>query len=133
MTIDELKSTIEQRTGIRSDLLQGKTPEEVISYARNLAEFAKPVAPASPIGADGQEKSPREIFGDWAQQTSFFGRNSDPDEGRSALHALDQIEASLSYPDIQDGGETQSTYTPKPKDQFVEWARSALAYNPYNL
>lgn len=134
MTLDELKSTIEQKTGIPASLLQGTEPNEVIAYAKNLAGFAKPSAPASPIGDDGQEKSSREIFGDWANQ-NFFGGRTEQDEGAGAIQALDQIEAELSkpYPAPPDGGEASHNFIkPSLRDQFVEWSRGALAYNPFN-
>ena len=135
MTLDELKSTIEQRTGIPASLLQGTEPNEVIAYAKNLASFAKPTAPASPIGADGQTKSARDMFGDWAQQTSFFGGRTENDEGTGAIQALDQIEAELSkpYPAPPDGGEAPHNFImQRARDMFVEWSRDALSYNPFN-
>ena len=134
MTIEELKNTIEQRTGIPANLLQGTEPKEVITYARNLAGFAKPSAPASPIGDDGQTKSARDTFADWVDQ-NFFGGREEPDEGAGAIQALDQIEAELSkpYPAPPDGGEASHNFIkPSLRDQFVEWSRDALAYNPFN-
>lgn len=134
MTLDELKSTIEQKTGIPASLLQGTEPKEVISYAKNLASFAKPTAPASPIRDDGQEKSARDIFSDWANQ-NYFGGRKEPDEGAGAIRALEQIEAELSkpYPAPPDGGEaTHNFIKQSARDIFSEWARDALAYNPFD-
>lgn len=134
MTIEELKNTIEQKTGIPASLLQGTGPNEVIAYAKNLANFAKPSVPASPIGDDSQQKSSRDTFADWANQ-NFFGGRVEPDEGAGVMQALDQIEAELSkpYPATPDGGEASHNFIkPSLRDQFVEWSRDALAYNPFN-
>lgn len=131
MTLDELKSTIEQKTGIPANLLQGTEPNEVIAYAKNLANFAKPAAPIS----DSQTKSVREIFSEWVESANGLGK-PDPEPGTGAIQALNQIEADLArpYPNVQDGGEIPPTFNkPSTRDQFLEWARSALAYNPYGL
>ena len=128
MTIEELKNAIEQRTGIPASLLQGTEPKDVIAYAKDLANFAKPAAPAAPIGGVGQEKSAREIFNDW-------WTNGDPEPGTEVIRALNQIEADFIslYPSVPDAGEQKDTFTPSLRDQFAEWAREALAYNPFDL
>lgn len=59
MTIEELKQTIEQRTGIPKTLLTGETAEEDIAQAKALLAFKKEHEAQRP------KKRTAEQFSDW--------------------------------------------------------------------
>lgn len=117
MDIEELKRTIETRTGVPASLLTAETQEEILAQARAVLNI-KPNQTAK------TEQSTREQFAEW------FGLQmggADPLQKDSAT-ALEEIENQFrSYPDLKDGGEPIAPPTkPSTKELFKEWITDVL-------
>ena len=131
MSMDELKQTIEQRTGVPAEFLHGETAEETIALARALLAYKRDVEKK----ADAlRTKSTREQFDEWF--SAEYGAE-EPQDGRT--EALAEIEeaariAGGGYPRIKDGGEIDHSTLPDSRptwQQFAEWFDNKTAFNPF--
>ena len=131
MIQSEIKQLVSQRTGIPENLLNGDTPEEVITRARAVLAYKKSVEAERP-------KDAREQFIDWCHATEkengYF--NAADDYIGGANRALDEISETLrveagGYPRIADGGEiAHGGFTPPPEEQFRDWLYAQTAFDP---
>ena len=121
MTIEEIKSAVEQKTGIPAALLYGTTEAEIFSYARQLAAFKGGAAPDAE-GSDSS-KTARDIFADYAAGIGLC-------EARQPESLIDRVESAIKeispeYPASKDGGEAQHAYNaPSTAVQFGDWFQS---------
>ena len=93
MTIEELKQTIEQRTGVPASFLTGETAEENIAQAKALLAYKREAQQQRP-------KTTAEQFSDWLggqleerdrQTAAAFGLNYEAPEKDPAGAALADI------------------------------------------
>lgn len=124
MTVEDVKKTIEQRTGVPAHLLTGETAEEAIAQAKALLAYRKEHEAQRP-------KHTREQFAEWMQAQQ--GTNSQ-DTTSAALAEIEEaarVEAG-GYPRTKDGGEVTGLPDARPaRDQFAEWMEKQMAFNPF--
>lgn len=123
MNIDELKTAIEQGTGVQASLLTGETSEEVIAQAKAFLAFKKE-------SEDRRPKSTAEQFGSWFNAVQGI---EEPDEAGAALASIQEAVrvAEGGYPRVPDGGTPQNIeYRQDPRDAFKEWFGDVSAYDP---
>lgn len=125
MNIDELKTAIEQGTGVPASLLTGETAEENIAQAKAFLAFKKESEAHSP-------KSTAEQFGAWFNAVQGI----EPQDTAGA--ALAEIQEAVrvaegGYPKVPDGGEPAGNMPdPRPnREKFAEWLGQASAFNPF--
>lgn len=126
MNLDELKQTIELKTGVPAEFLKGETVEENIAQAKAFIAYKKRVEAIRP-------KTPREQFADW------LGMETEEEQQDTASDTLDQIaeQARLDaggYPILRDGGSVNVNTGDgrSAREQFNEWIGQKTAFNPYN-
>ena len=137
MTLDELKQSIEQRTGVPASLLHGETAEENIAQAKALLAYKRECEQQRP-------KTTAERFAEWAgeqledrqRQTAealglHYEKSTNP-----AVAALEDIAErerveSGGYPNIKDGGELAGEPPAPALEKFANLVKSKLAYNPF--
>lgn len=123
MTLDEVKSAVEARTGVPADLLTGETIEENIARAKAILAYKR--------GCEQQRpKTTAEQFTRWMQETR--GEES-TDEATLALTALEEDLAE--YPIIRDSGTPYANGVGIPdhrstKEQFADFMAAQLAFDP---
>lgn len=134
MTIDEVKQTIEQRTGVPASLLTGETAEENIAQAKAILAYKREHEQQR-----GHEQPPakttREQFADW-----FNAQVGGADPHDTAGAALAEIEeaarvAAGGYPMTRDGGEVDGGKMPDgrtTREQFAGWFNNKTAFNPFS-
>lgn len=142
MTIEELKQTIAQRTGVPVSLLTGETIEENIAQAKALLAYKKESERQRP-------KTASEQFAAWAgeqmeekqQRTAeALGLQYTRPEKDPAGAALAEIEEALrvaggGYPVVRDGGQIDTSTMPdlRPaREQFADWINQQTAFDPFN-
>ena len=124
INLEELRQTIEERTGIPSKLLKGETCEEVIVSAKAMVAYKR----------EQEEQRPRsttEQFKEWI-------------DGREGIEAQDTAGAALAdieeavriagggYPRITDAGEVTGLSDPRnTQQQFSEWFNNKSALDPF--
>ena len=124
MSIEELRQTIEQRTGVPASLLNGETAEENIAQAKALLAFKREHAAA-------QARSSREQFAAW--YTAQIGEDPQ-DTAAAALADLEEAERAEAggYPRTQDGGEVTGIPDARPaREQFAAWLEQQAAFDPF--
>lgn len=124
MNIDELKTVIEQGTGIPASLLTGETAEENIAQAKALLAYRRESEASRP-------KSTREQFKEWLNASQGI---EEPDTAGAALEEIQEalrVEAG-GYPRVPDGGEPAGRLPdPRPaREQFAEWFAGKSAFDP---
>lgn len=141
MTIEELRSTIEQRTGVPASLLTGETAEENIAQAKAFLAYKREYEQQRP-------KSTAEQFSDWIggqleerdrQTAAAFGLQYTPPQTDPAGAALAEIEEAArveagGYPMVKDGGQIDTSNMPDPRparEQFADWLGQRTAFDPF--
>lgn len=125
MTVEDVKKTIEQRTGVPISVLTGETVDDVIESARAILEYRREQEQHRP-------KNTREQFAEWARDQ--YGETI-PDAESAAL---DKIAEAVrvdngGYPRVRDGGQIDISNMPDPRPtavQFEEWFRKKTAFDP---
>lgn len=124
MTLEDLKTEIEQRTGIPATILNGESAEELIAQAKALHAYRKQYKAEAP-------KDTRTLFAEWIKQTEG---EPETDPAGDALNGLEE-ELRISnggYPYMQDGGEVTNMPDPRtPAEQFGEWFSKQAAFDPF--
>lgn len=125
MNIDELKTAIEQGTGIPASLLTGETEEENIAQAKAFLAYKRESEAARP-------KSTREQFKEWLNASQGI---EEPDTAGAALEEIQEalrVEAG-GYPRVPDAGEPAGRLPdPRPtREQFAEYFGSVAAFDPF--
>lgn len=125
MNIDELKTAIEQGTGIPASLLTGETEEENIAQAKAFLAYKRESEATRP-------KSTREQFKEWLNASQGI---EEPDTAGAALEEIQEalrVEAG-GYPKVPDGGTPAGDFPdPRPnREKFAEWLGQASAFNPF--
>ena len=125
MDIDEIKRTIEQKTGVPAALLDGKTAAENIEKARHILSFKRQHEAEQP-------KNTREQFSEWLSNSLSGEEQKDV-----AAIELDNLAAAIrqensTAPVVFDGGEIDHTGIPDrtPQEAFETFIKNAVAYNP---
>jgi hypothetical protein len=124
INLEELKQTIEERTGIPSKLLKGENAEEIIVSAKALLTYRREQETQRP-------RSTAEQFKEWI-------------DGREGIEAQDTAGAALAdieeavriegggYPRITDAGEVTGLPDPRnTQQQFSEWFSNKSALDPF--
>ena len=141
MTIEELKQTIEQRTGVPASLLTGETAEENIAQAKAMLAYKREYEQQRP-------KTAAEQFSDWLggqleeknrQTAAAFGLHYEAPETDPAGAALADIAEAVrveggGYPMVKDGGQVDTSNMPDPRparEQFAEWLGQQTAFDPF--
>lgn len=139
MTIEELKQTIEQRTGVPASLLTGETAEENIAQAKAMLAYKREYEQQRP-------KTAAEQFSDWLggqleeknrQTAAAFGLHYETPEADPAGAALADIAEAVrveggGYPMTKDGGEVSNMPDPRPaREQFADWLGQQTAFDPF--
>ena len=141
MTIEELKQTIEQRTGVPASLLTGETAEENIAQAEAMLAYKREYEQQRP-------KTTAEQFSDWIggqleerdrQTAAAFGLHYEAPEADPAGAALADIAEAVrveggGYPMTRDGGEVDTSNMPDPRparEQFADWLGQQMAFDPF--
>lgn len=139
MTIEELKQTIEQRTGVPASLLTGETAEENVAQAKAMLAYKREYAQQRP-------KTAAEQFSDWLggqleeksrQTAAAFGLHYEAPETDPAGAALADIAEAVrvdggGYPMIRDGGEVTGLPDARPaREQFADWLKQQTAFDPF--
>ena len=141
MTIEELKQTIEQRTGVPASFLTGETAEENIAQAKAFLAYKREYEQQRP-------KSTAEQFSDWIggqleerdrQTAAAFGLHYEAPEKDPAGAALADIEEAVrveagGYPMVKDGGQIDTSNMPDPRparEQFADWLGQKTAFDPF--
>lgn len=127
MTIDELKQTIESKTGVPAAAIGGDTAPEVIQSARALLDFKMKHERQAP-------KSKQELFAGWLD-TTMGTHTAGQDPRQMELDALQEqarVEAG-GYPRVKDAGELD--YRRKldgvpNAEKFKEWFCNQIAEDP---
>ncbi len=123
MILDELKTIIEQKTGIPTDLLSGETAEDIISSARALLDLKRREEMK-------REKPTREQFAEWF--SAVQGEElSDPES--IALEKIAEVVRSDNggYPMPRDGGDVTDLPDMRPtREKFREWFEDKTAFDP---
>ena len=128
MSIEELKKTIEQRTGVPAAFLTGETAEENIAQAKALLAYSRERAQKQP-------QSTAEQFATWAGNQLGMDPQDEAGEALAAIEAQERAAARL-YPSTADGGEQHTGALPDSRparEQFAEWAGAKLAYDPFKV
>ena len=145
MTIEELKRTIEQHTGVPASLLTGETAEENIAQAKAMLAYK----------AEHEEherqrsRTIAEQFGEWIggqleerdrQTAAAFGLQYNAPEKDPAGAALAEIAEAVrvdggGYPMVNDGGNPYINGKEVPDarpahEQLAEWLNQKLAFDP---
>lgn len=125
MNIDELKTVIEQGTGIPASLLTGETAEENIAQAKALLAYRRESEASRP-------KSTREQFKEWLNASQGI---EEPDTAGAALEEIQEalrVEAG-GYPRVPDGGTPVGDFPdPRPaREQFAEYFGQIAAFDPF--
>ena len=122
MILNELKTVIEEKTGVPASLLTGKTAEEIISQARALLELKSKDEAERP-------KSTREQFAEWLSIKQ--GEVLDDPENAALAEIAEAVRVENGgYPVIPDGGEVTGLPDPRPAwQQFEEWFNQRTALN----
>ena len=141
MTIEELKQTIEQRTGVPASLLTGETAEENIAQAKAMLAYKREYEQQRP-------KTAAEQFSDWLggqleeknrQTAAAFGLHYEAPETDPAGAALADIAEAVrveggGYPMVKDGGQVDTSNMPDPRparEQFADWLGQQTAFAPF--
>lgn len=123
MTLEDLKTEIEQRTGIPATILNGESAEELIAHAKALHAYRKQHQADAP-------KDTKTLFAEWIRQTEG---EPETDPAGDALNGLEE-ELRISnggYPYMQDGGEARLGDTRSAKEKFAEWFGQKAAFDPF--
>lgn len=124
MTLEDLKTEIEQRTGIPATILNGESAEELIAHAKALHAYRKQHQAEAP-------KDTKTLFAEWIRQTEG---EPETDPAGDALNGLEE-ELRISnggYPYMQDGGEVTNLPDARtPAEQFGEWFSKQAAFDPF--
>lgn len=125
MNIDELKTAIEQGTGIPASLLTGETEEENIAQAKAFLAYKRESEATRP-------KSTREQFKEWLNASQGI---EEPDTAGAALEEIQEalrVEAG-GYPKVPDGGTPAGDFPdPRPaREQFAEYFGQIAAFDPF--
>ncbi len=125
MTIDELKQTIEQRTGVPASFLTGETAEENIAQAKALLAYKRESQTQT------QPKSNAQKFAEWLGAQA----GAEPqDEASAALADVEEAARAEAggYPLMNDGGEVTGLPDARPaREQFSDWWGQQTAFNPF--
>lgn len=141
MTIEELKQTIEQRTGVPASLLTGETAEENIAQAKAMLAYKREYEQQRP-------KTAAEQFSDWLggqleeknrQTAAAFGLHYEAPEADPAGAALADIAEAVrveggGYPMVKDGGQVDTSNMPDPRparEQFADWLGQQTTFDPF--
>ena len=113
MNIDELKQTIEQRTGVPADLLSGGSVPEIIKQAEDLLSLKQ----SHEVQRD---KTTKEQFGEWLRASQGIEKQ---DAASAALSDIKETvrTASGGYPMPYDGGEVTGMPKDTAREQFAAW------------
>lgn len=113
MNIDELKQTIEQRTGVPADLLSGGSEPEIIRQAEDLLSFKQ----SHEVKRD---KTTKEQFGEWLRASQGIEKQ---DAASAALSDIKETVKTASgvYPVVRDGGEVAGMPKYTTREQFAAW------------
>lgn len=113
MTLEELKQTIEQNTGIPAYLLTGETTEENIAQAKALLAYRSEA-----------RSNPKDAFIDW-----YSGERYRANAALADIEAA-TIEPDNSYPRVRDGGSVGAPDPRSTRDKFAEWFNNVSAFDP---
>lgn len=134
--MDELKAYIESVTGVPAALMNGTTPEEIITSARALLAF-KQTAPES---ENAPGKTPAELFAGWLNALEGNApAETEADKARAELDKLAEMvrTARGGYPYTADPGEANAPADQDagktPAELFAEWAQTKTEFNPAKL
>jgi len=124
--IDSLKAEINRRTGVPVSLLDGNTPEEILTKARSLLAYRSQAEVKRP-------KSNAEKFASWFH--SQFGEEESKDEAGAALEEITEAlrRDQGGYPRTSDPGEIDPSLFPDPRstaEKFGSWFRKQTAFDP---
>lgn len=124
INLEELRQTIEERTGVPAALLRGENSEEVIVSAKAMLAYKREQDTQRP-------RSTAEQFKEWI-------------DGREGIEAQDTAGAALAnieeavriegggYPRITDAGEVTGLPDPRnTQQQFSEWFSNKSALDPF--
>lgn len=127
MTIEEVKQTISEQTGIPVNLLTGETIEDNIARAKALILYRQEKA---------QEQQPLGIRQQFAKCVNDAFGTDQGEAAASELQALTDLESSLlGVPKVQDGGSLTADQEPDQRttaEKFADWVGKQLEYNPFN-
>ena len=123
MNIDEIKTAIEQGTGVPVSLLTGETAEENKAQAKAILAFKKDYK--------AQHGSTHEQFGAWFNAVQGIETQDTAGEALAQIQEALRIEAG-GYPKVPDGGEPAGRMQdPRPtREQFAEWFAGKSAFDP---
>lgn len=114
MELNELKQTIEQRTGVPASLLTGETAEENIAQARALLAYRKEYEQQRPKDASEQ-------FSEWFNSVHGIVEQDHAGEALADIEAQAAADPN-SYPEVHDSGELDGALVKgTPREQFGEW------------
>ena len=125
MNLDELKQSIEEKTGIPVSLLKGENEEEIIVTAKAMLAYKR----------EQDAKRPGSTADQFAKWTNALYGIEEPDTAGAALAEIEEaVRVSAGgYPLITDGGEVSNLPDSRStRDQFAEWLAPKVAFNPYN-
>ena len=121
MTIDELKTAIEQRTGVPASLLTGDDEAAILAQAKDLVNFRMAKTAEPETNAD--------------RFAALFAGEDERDPGTNpASLALDELAEAVrldkgGYPNMHDGGEVGDLPDPRStRDKFAEWFGQVSAF-----
>ena len=117
MTLEELKKTISDRTGLPVPLLTGETPDEVITQGKALLAFRDQQQYKVP-------KTEAEQFAEWFEDTTGTPQRGTWGAIMAEIEETARVEAG-GYPRVESGpaflnGEPEPDGRPN-ADKFAEW------------
>lgn len=123
MSIEELRQTIEQRTGVPASLLNGETAEENVAQAKALLAFKRDHEATRP-------KTAAEQFAEW-HRAQLGEPQDEADAALEDIREAARVEAG-GYPRTKDGGEVTGMPDARPtREQFREWLEQRTAFDPF--
>lgn len=127
MNTEELKQTINNKTGIPINLLTGSTEKEIIEQAKSLLEYRATTEQKQQTKGSTSEQFARWLSGsDEGQEEQI--KNKVAEDIRSIIDdvwgypSLSDKETQIKESDIQ-GATTQ--------EKFENWFKAKTSYNPY--
>lgn len=124
MTVDDVKKTIEQRTGVPAHLLTGETAEEAIAQAKALIAYRNEHEAQRP-------KHTREQFAEWLQAQQGVNSQDATSAALAEIEEAARVEAG-GYPMTKDSGEVTGLPDARtPREQFADWMEKQMAFNPF--
>jgi hypothetical protein len=124
MTLEELKKTISDRTGLPVPLLTGETPDEVITQGKALLAFRDQQQYKAP-------KTEAEQFAEWFEDTTGTPQRGTWGAIMAEIEEAARVDAG-GYPRIQDGGGAGVNVGDgrTKEEQFAEWLGRNASFDP---